>query len=63
MKIKPTQKVTYIVRQLPTNCDQGTNKLGQVTNIYRNIIFALFFKFLFFEVLLNFSNLQTGAFG
>ena len=63
MKIKPTQKVINIVSQLPTNCDQGTNNLAQVTNISRNTRIDLFFKSLFFEVLLNFSNPQTGAFG
>ena len=63
MKIKSTQKATNIANQLPTNCDQGTNNLAQVTNIFKNTRFASVFESLCLDVLLNFSNPQTGAFG
>ena len=61
--MKPTQKGTNIVSQLPTYCDKVTNKLGQVTNISRNTIFAYFFKSMFLEELLNSSNPQITALG
>ena len=58
-----TKKVTNIVSQLPTYYDKGTNKLNQVTNKFRNTRFVYFFKYMFLEELLKFSNPQTIAFG
>ena len=62
LKMKQTQKVTNIASQLPTYCDKGTNKLGQVTNISKNTRFAFFFKSMFMEELLKFPNPQKRKF-
>ena len=56
--MNPTQKVTNISCQLPTYCDKGINKLGQVTNIFRNTRFIFFFKSMFLKDVLKFSNPQ-----
>ena len=61
--MKPTQKGTNIISQLPTYCDKGTNNLGQLTNIYMNTKFAYFFKSMFLEDLLKLSNPRITAFG
>ena len=61
--MKPTQKVTNIVSQLPTYCDQGTNNSEQVTNTSKNAKFAFFFKSMLLEELLKFSHSQKRAFG
>ena len=60
--MKATQKVTNIASQLPGSSEQGTNNLGQITNISKNTRFAFFFKCLFLEELLKFSNPQIGVF-
>ena len=57
LKMQSTQKVTNIASQLLTYYDKGTNKLGQVTNIFRNTKFAFFFKSMFLKEFLKF--LQT----
>ena len=54
--MKLTQKVTNIVSQLLTYHYKGTNNLAQNANIPCNTIFAFFFKPMFFEKLLTFSN-------
>ena len=61
--MKQTQKITKIASQLPTYCDKDTNKLGQVTNISSNARFTLFFKSMFLNKLLKFSNPQIRVFG
>ena len=63
MKTDTTQKVTNIAYQLPTYSDEGTNNLGQVTNISCNTRFASFFQPMFLYELLKFSNPQIRAFG
>ena len=58
LKMNPTQKVTNISCQLPTCCDKGTNKSGQVTNISRNTRFVFFFKSMFLKEVLKLLNSQ-----
>ena len=60
--MKPTQKGSNVVSQLPTYSDKGTNKLVQVTNKSRNTRFAYFFKSTFLCELLKLSNPQITAF-
>ena len=60
--MKPTQKVTNIASQLPIYCDQGTNNLEQATNTSKNVRFVFFFKSIFLEELLKFSNPQKEHF-
>ena len=63
LKIKPTQKGTNIISQLPTYCDKCTNNLGQNTTISMNTRFTYFFKSQFLEKLLPIQNPQTTTFG